>query len=140
MMVTSGLTRAQVEDPDHEIAFPESVVQLFRGDLGQPYGGFPETLQKKILKGRAPLTVRPGAVLPPADLAKQRAARSEQKAGRAITDVELASYLMYPKVFVDYAKRPRAVRRRRGAPDADVLLRDGARRGAHRSTSSAARR
>jgi pyruvate carboxylase len=103
MMVTSGLTRAQVEDPDHEIAFPESVVQLFRGDLGQPYGGFPEKLQRKILKGQAPLTVRPGSVLPPADLLKEKQ-DAEQKVGRAITDVELASYLMYPKVFVEYAK------------------------------------
>ncbi|MCZ8130038.1 MAG: pyruvate carboxylase [Steroidobacteraceae bacterium] len=103
MMVTSGLSRAQVEDPDHEIAFPESVVQLFRGDLGQPYGGFPERLQQKILKGEKPLTVRPGEVLAPADLAAERAT-AERKAGRAITDVELASCLMYPKVFLDYAK------------------------------------
>jgi pyruvate carboxylase len=103
MMVTSGLTRAQVEDPDHEVAFPESVVQLFRGDLGQPYGGFPEKLQKKILKGQTPTTVRPGSVLAPLDLLKEKQ-DAEQKVGRAITDVELASYLMYPKVFVDYAK------------------------------------
>jgi pyruvate carboxylase len=103
MMVTSGLTRAQVEDPGHEIAFPESVVQLMRGDLGQPYGGFPAALQKKVLKGQAPLTVRPGSVLPPLDLLKEKQ-DAEQKAGRAITDVELASYLMYPKVFIDYAR------------------------------------
>jgi pyruvate carboxylase len=103
MMVTSGLTRAQVEDPDHEIAFPESVVQLMRGDLGQPYGGFPEGIQKKVLKGQAPLTVRPGSVLPPLDLLKEKQ-DAEQKVGRAITDAELASYLMYPKVFVDYAR------------------------------------
>jgi pyruvate carboxylase len=103
MMVTSGLTRAQVEDPDHEIAFPESVVQLMRGDLGQPYGGFPTALQKKVLKGQVPLTVRPGSVLPPLDLLKEKQ-DAEQKAGRALSDVELASYLMYPKVFVDYAR------------------------------------
>jgi len=102
MMVTSGLTRAQVEDPEVEIAFPESVVQFFHGDVGQPHGGFPQALQRKVLKGRAPLTVRPGEVLPPADLEQERR-NAEQKIGRAVTDAELASWLMYPKVFADYA-------------------------------------
>ena len=60
--------REQVLDPGTEVAFPESVVQLFRGELGQPHGGFPAALQKKVLKGAAPLTGRPGATLPPADL------------------------------------------------------------------------
>ncbi len=104
MMVTSGLTRAQVEDPAHEVAFPESVVQFFHGDIGQPYQGFPAALQRKVLKGRPSLPARPGEVLPPADLDAERAA-AEKKAGRAISDAELASYLMYPKVFVDYAKQ-----------------------------------
>jgi pyruvate carboxylase len=52
VMVTSGLTRADVEDPAVEIAFPESVVQFFHGDIGQPHGGFPEALQKKVLRAR----------------------------------------------------------------------------------------
>ena len=102
MMVTSGLTRTAVLDPATEIAFPESVVQFFHGDLGQPLGGFPPALQKKVLGGQTPLTVRPGHMLPPADLSGERAA-AEAKIGRAITEFELASYLMYPKVFVDYA-------------------------------------
>jgi pyruvate carboxylase len=102
MMVTSQLTRAQVEDPEVEIAFPESVVQFFHGDVGQPYGGFPPALQKKVLKGKAPLTRRPGEVLPPADLTDLRK-QAEQGAGRLINDAEFASYLMYPKVFADYA-------------------------------------
>ncbi|MCC7198838.1 MAG: pyruvate carboxylase [Gammaproteobacteria bacterium] len=101
MMVTSGLTRAQVEDPDHEIAFPESVVQFFHGDLGQPHGGFPAALQAKVLKGKAPFTHRPGEVLPPMDLDAERA-RAEQKCGRALSDHEFASWLMYPKVFADF--------------------------------------
>ncbi len=103
MMVTSGLTRDQVEDPDYEVAFPESVVQFFHGDIGQPVGGFPPELQRKVLKGREPLRVRPGDVLPPADLAALRAA-AENKVNRSINDDEFASYLMYPKVFIDYAK------------------------------------
>ena len=101
MMVTSGLSAEQVLDPHSEIAFPESVISLFRGDLGQPYGGFPQALQKKVLKGAAPLTVRPGEVLPPIDLQKARA-EATAKTWREITDQEFASYLMYPKVFLDY--------------------------------------
>jgi pyruvate carboxylase len=102
MMVTSGLTRESVLDPAVEIAFPESVVQLFRGDLGQPQGGFPSALQRKVLGGQAALSVRPGELLAPADLAAERAT-AEAKIGRAISEFELASYLMYPKVFGDYA-------------------------------------
>jgi pyruvate carboxylase len=101
MMVTSGLSPQQVLDPQTQIAFPESVVSLFRGDLGQPYGGFPAPLQKKILKGAKPLTTRPGEVLPPTDLQKARK-DATAKTWREITDAELASYLMYPKVFLDY--------------------------------------
>jgi len=101
MMVTSGLTPAAVCDPHTEIAFPESVVQLFHGDLGQPVGGFPPALQNKVLAGKSPLRERPGELLPAADLAQERA-EAERRVGRPISDFELASYLMYPKVFADY--------------------------------------
>jgi len=107
MMVTSGLTRAQVEDPEVEIAFPESVVQFFHGDIGQPYGGFPEALQRKVLAGREPLAVRPGEVLPPADLEALRR-EAEKQCGREITDEEFASSLMYPKVFQEYVEKRNA--------------------------------
>jgi pyruvate carboxylase len=106
LMVTSGLTRAEVEDPDTDVAFPESVVSLFRGDLGQPHGGFPPQLQRKVLQGQTPLTVRPGAVLPSTDIAAARR-EAEHKVDRHITDEELASYLMYPDVFVEYAQMRR---------------------------------
>ncbi len=103
MMVTSGIGRAQVEDPATEIAFPESVVQLMRGDIGQPLGGFPPALQRKVLQGAAPLTTRPGEVLPPVDL---EATRTELAArvGHVVTDAQLAASLMYPRVFLDYAR------------------------------------
>jgi pyruvate carboxylase len=103
LMVTSGLKRAQVEDAATEVAFPESVVQLFRGELGQAPGGFPEALQRKILQGAAPLTTRPGASLPPVDLAAMRA-RIQPELTRTVTDEDLASYLMYPKVWLGYAR------------------------------------
>ncbi len=106
LMVTSGLGSEDVLDPEREIAFPESVVSFFSGDIGQPHGGFPEALQKKVLKDRAPIIVRPGSVLGDADLATLRA-EAEHKVGRQIRDTELASYLMYPKVFTDYAQHRR---------------------------------
>jgi pyruvate carboxylase len=106
LMVTSGLTAADVTDPEREIAFPESVVSFFAGDVGQPHGGFPEALQKKVLKGREPLTVRPGSVLADADLDALRG-EAEHKAGRHLRDTEFASYLMYPQVFSTYAEHRR---------------------------------
>ncbi len=103
-MVSAGLGRKEVEDPSREIAFPESVIGFFRGELGQPPGGFPPALQHKVLKGTPPILGRPGAALPPADLAaKQEQAESEL--GRKVSAEEFNSYLMYPKVFLDYARR-----------------------------------
>ena len=78
-------------------------MQLFRGELGQPYGGFPPQLQRKVLKGTAPLSARAGLGLPPADLAAERE-RIQQRLPRPVTDEDLASSLMYPRVWVDYAR------------------------------------
>jgi pyruvate carboxylase len=103
LMVASGLTPADILDPAKDVAFPDSVVQMMRGDLGQPPGGWPASLQKKVLKGQTPITARPGSLLPPADLEAERRAAAE-KTGEAIDDRALASYLMYPKVYVDFAK------------------------------------
>ncbi|WP_413718182.1 pyruvate carboxylase [Silicimonas sp. MF1-12-2] len=105
MMVSQGLTRADVEDPKKEVSFPDSVVDMMRGNLGRPPGGFPPAIVKKILKNEKPLTDRPGKNLPPVDLEKARKEASESLEGRAITDDDLMGYLMYPKVFTDYARR-----------------------------------
>ncbi|MGA0533378.1 pyruvate carboxylase [Hansschlegelia sp. KR7-227] len=102
VMVSAGLTRAEVEDPAVEVSFPESVVQLMKGELSQPPGGFPEKIQNKVLKGEKPLTERAGSLMPPADFDAVRA-EVEEKIERKVSDVELDSYLMYPKVFVDFA-------------------------------------
>jgi pyruvate carboxylase len=106
MMVTQGLNVDDVLDPQREISFPASVVEMLRGEIGQPPGGWPEALQAKALKGAKPSTVRPGSLLGEADLAAERAT-AEKRAGRQIDDNELASYLMYPKVFTDYAAAER---------------------------------
>jgi pyruvate carboxylase len=105
-MVTGDITPEQVLDPATPVTFPESVVEFFRGDLGQPPGGFPASLQRKVLKGERPLTVRPGEVLEPVDLEAERA-EVERRLRRAIDDRELASYLMYPRVFLDFAEHQR---------------------------------
>jgi pyruvate carboxylase len=102
MMVSQDLSVADVENPAKDIAFPDSVVSMLRGDLGQAPGGWPQGLQKKALKGETPITVRPGSLLAPADLETDRAA-IEEKLERELSDEEFASWLMYPKVFSDFA-------------------------------------
>lgn len=102
MMVSQELTVADVENPDRDIAFPDSVVSMLRGDLGQSPGGWPQALQKKALKGAAPITVRPGSLLDAADLSAGRK-EAEEKVGRTLSEPEFASWLMYPKVFSDFA-------------------------------------
>ena len=107
MMVAQNLTEADVMDPAKDVSFPDSVVDMLRGNLGQPPGGWPEALQKKVLKGETPITDRPGAHLPPVDLEKTRARVQDELEGKAIDDEDLNGYLMYPKVFMDYMGRHR---------------------------------
>lgn len=107
MMVSQGLTRADVEDPNKDVAFPDSVVDMMRGNLGQPPGGFPEGIVAKALKGDAPNTDRPGKHLAPVDLEEVRAQVSADLDGFEVDDEDLNGYLMYPKVFMDYMGRHR---------------------------------
>ena len=102
MMVAQGLTTQEVLDPKRDVAFPASVIEMLHGDLGQPVGGWPKALQDKALKGEAPISVRPGSLLKEADLSAAKT-EVEKKVGRAVEESELASYLMYPKVFVEFA-------------------------------------
>ena len=102
MMVSQELTPQDILNPAREVAFPASVIDMLKGDLGQPPGGWPVELQKKALKGEKPITVRPGSLLEPKDFDAAKA-EVESKIGRGVNDDELASYLMYPKVFTDFA-------------------------------------
>ncbi|MFC3166514.1 pyruvate carboxylase [Paracoccus fontiphilus] len=104
MMVAQGLTPTQVMDPATEVSFPDSVVDMMKGNLGQPPGGWPADLQRKVLKGEAPITDRPGAHLEPVDI---EAARTKLSAdlGVPIDNEDLNGWLMYPKVFSDYMAR-----------------------------------
>jgi pyruvate carboxylase len=105
-MVANSLTAEDVLDPARELAFPESVVEFFEGRLGQPPGGFPPVLQKRVLKGRPALTERPGMNLPAADIP---AAREKATAllGRPAGEREALSHLLYPRVFPDLAAHER---------------------------------
>ena len=103
MMVTSDTSIEDVVDADTDIAFPESVVSLFAGELGQPPGGFPQALQKKVLRSRKPITVRPGSLLDPVDLDDERR-KLDIDHEHPVSDLDLASYLMYPKVFTEFRR------------------------------------
>jgi pyruvate carboxylase len=107
MMVSQGLTRDEVEDPKTDVAFPDSVVDMMRGNLGQPPGGFPNSIIKKVLKDEKPNLERPGKHLEPVDLEATRAELSKELEGFKVDDEDLNGYLMYPKVFLDYMGRHR---------------------------------
>ncbi len=101
MMVSQDLSVADVLEGTREISFPESVVSMMRGDLGQPEGGWPAVIQKRALKGEQPYSERPGARLAALDLDAERN-RASEKTGEKLNDREFASWLMYPKVFSDF--------------------------------------
>ena len=107
MMVSQGLTKDQVQDPTTDVVFPDSVVDMMKGSLGQPPGGWPTAIQTKVLKGDTPITDRPGKHLAPIDLDEKRAELTALLDGKKIDDEDLNGYLMYPKVFLDYMGRHR---------------------------------
>ncbi|MBL8481827.1 MAG: pyruvate carboxylase [Rhodocyclaceae bacterium] len=105
-MVANDLTPAEVLDPAKEVSFPDSVVSLFKGELGFPPDGFPRRMAEKVLRGQAPLAGRAGAFMAAVDLEAKRG-ELEQAINRKASDTDLASYLMYPKVYRDYAEHLR---------------------------------
>ncbi len=106
MMVANNWRAQDIADPEKEIAFPESVVAMMRGDLGYPADGFPPALQARILKGQTPVQGRVGAHLPEVNLEDERK-KAEKVVGHHIDDTALASWLMYPKVYAEYAEHHR---------------------------------
>jgi pyruvate carboxylase len=115
-LVNHNMTMDQFEDltPDHNLTLPSSVIDMFMGSLGEPDGGWPKRLQKIILRGQKPRRGRPGAHLPKIDLGETMSA-VEKKIGRRPTKDETLSYLMYPDVFVKFA------RNRQTWGDVDIL-------------------
>jgi pyruvate carboxylase len=100
-MTANGLTQADVMKKGDTLAFPDSVKSLFRGDLGQPEGGFPKELQKMILKGEQPYTESPNAHLAPIDFDTEYKA-FQAEFGQYVTENDFLSYKLYPKVYRDY--------------------------------------
>ncbi|MBX2941702.1 MAG: pyruvate carboxylase [Cyclobacteriaceae bacterium] len=107
-MVSNGLTKEDIIEKGESISFPESVQSFFRGDLGQPTGGFPQKLQKIILKGKKPYKDRPNAHLDPVDLEGEfKSFRKKFQPGylRELEFVDFLSWKLYPKVFEDMLKK-----------------------------------
>ena len=104
-LVTHGMTMAEFEalGPDHGLTLPNSVVDMFLGSLGRPAGGWPKKLQAMILGERTPIKGRPGAGLPPVDF-EEVAGRLEEQIGRVPSHADVLSYVMYPDVFLKFAR------------------------------------
>ncbi len=102
-MVQNDLTPENIYEKAKDRAFPDSLVSYFQGMMGQPMGGFPERLQKLVLKGEEPITCRPGELLEPEDFEKiEQELRDEHGIEPDMKDI--LSYALYPKVFEDYLK------------------------------------
>ena len=102
-MVQNGLTPDNIIEKGKNLDFPDSSVSYFEGMMGQPEGGFPAELQKVVLKGKTPITCRPGELLPPEDFDYIRNGLRKYF-GLEGTPREVMSYAMYPKVYEDYLK------------------------------------
>ncbi|MEY5046982.1 MAG: hypothetical protein RLZZ175_341 [Bacteroidota bacterium] len=97
-MTTNGFTPEDLLEKGNTISFPDSVISFFKGDLGQPHGGFPAKLQKVILKDEVAYTERPNEHMEPIDFDKEFAA-FQKKFGKECSFLDFLSYKMYPKVF-----------------------------------------
>ncbi len=102
-MIQNDLTPENIYERARDMDFPDSIVSYFEGMMGQPEGGFPKDLQRLVLKGKEPITCRPGELLPPEDFDAVKKMLGE-KYGLEGTDEEALSYALYPKVFEDYLK------------------------------------
>ncbi len=102
-LTTNNLTEAEVYEKGEILQFPDSVISFFKGEIGTPENGFPEKLQKIILKGEKPLTGRSNSGIPPLALT-QAFEDFKQKFGNEKSFTDFLSFQMYPKVFEEYNK------------------------------------
>ena len=89
--------------PGHNVSIPHSVVDMFEGSLGEPEGGWPEHVKQIVLNGRPARAGRPGEHLAPADF-NAVGEKVAAEIGRQPGSDEVLSYLMYPDVFLKFAK------------------------------------
>ena len=108
-LVSHGITMREIENlgPAHSLNIPNSVADMFQGSLGEPQGGWPKKLAKVILKGGTPKRGRPGALLPAAKF-DQVESELEAKLRRKPTRTDMMSYLLYPAVFLKFARNQAA--------------------------------
>ena len=99
-MVQNNLTEDDIYDRGDTIDFPISVVDFFDGKLGVPYGGFPEVLQKIILRGREPNLDRK-----PVEIDINKMIVDMDRKEIPINENNISSYCIYPQVFENYIKR-----------------------------------
>jgi pyruvate carboxylase len=102
-MVQNRLKPSEVIEKGPQLAFPESFVQMMKGLMGQPPGGWPQDLQQAVLKGEEPITCRPGELLEDFDFEEAKNLL-KSKFGRDFSEEDLLSYAMYPKVFIDFCR------------------------------------
>ncbi|WP_099157958.1 pyruvate carboxylase [Virgibacillus ndiopensis] len=102
-MVQNNLTEDDIYEQGESIDFPDSVIEFAQGYIGQPYQGFPQELQRIILKGKKPISVRPGELLDPIDFIQLKESLYKSL-DRPVTSFDMISYALYPKVFMDYHK------------------------------------
>lgn len=100
-MVQNELTPENIYEKGKNMAFPDSIVSYFKGMMGQPIGGFPEKLQKLVLKGEKPITCRPGELLPEEDFEKIKE-HLKEKYKIDPTEKDAISYALYPGVYEGY--------------------------------------
>lgn len=100
-MTSNNLTPQDIMERGESLSFPESVISLFKGDLGQMPGGFPQELSKIILKGQKPYTDKPNAHLKPVDFEKEFKA-FQKEFDIYCDELDFLSYQLYPKVFKDF--------------------------------------
>lgn len=100
-LVQNNLNAEDVIKKGDQLNLPESVVDMMRGNLGQPPGGFPTEVERAILKSEEPIRVRPGELIPPADF-ESTARRLEKQLGRSVTNQDIISDLLYPGVFEEF--------------------------------------
>lgn len=100
-MTSNNLSKEDILERGHSLAFPDSVKALMRGDLGQMQGGFPSEIQKIVLQGETPYTERPNTHLAPIDF-EQESTEFYKEFGEHYHLEDFISYKLYPKVFKDY--------------------------------------
>ncbi|MGM9972813.1 MAG: pyruvate carboxylase [Clostridiaceae bacterium] len=108
-MLKNGLTKENILEKGKDISYPASVVEYFKGLIGQPEGGFPEELQRIVLKGEKPIKVRPGSLLPDTDFREIEQLLKEKyympaMENKEVMEQKIISYALYPKVYEDYCQ------------------------------------